>query len=46
MKGLDTGNRYIHNKAAPKFVQSIAKVEREKTVDMIRKVKFFSFMMN
>lgn len=46
VKGLDTGNRYIHNKAAPKFVQSIAKVEREKTVDMIRKVEFFSFMMN
>lgn len=46
VKGLDTGNRYIHNKAAPKFVQSIAKVESEKTVDMIRKVQFFSFMMN
>lgn len=46
VKGLDTGNTYIHIKAAPKFVQSIAKVESKKTVDMIRKVQFFSFMID
>lgn len=38
--------RDIHIKAAPKFVQSIAKVESKKTVDMIRKVQFFSFMID
>lgn len=47
MKGLDTGNTYINDKAALKFVQSIAKVESEKkTVDIVKKVHFFSFMMD
>ncbi|KAL5007366.1 hypothetical protein ScPMuIL_003785 [Solemya velum] len=45
-KGYPIGETYRNQKAAVKFTEAIARAEREKTVSLLHKVNFFSFLMD
>ena len=45
-KGLAVGQTYLNEKAALGFISSIAEVEQNKTVTLIKDANFFSFIMD
>ena len=45
-KGLDVGETYMNEKAALNFLNCISETEKEKTSELLKQAKFFSFMMD
>ena len=45
-KGLDVGEIYNNRKAGTLFLENIAQIEREKLINVIENVKFFSLTMD